>query len=427
MLIEKICDTMPFHNGSDPVWSRGNSVIVRVGDRVFATNSRVFPKRALRSRTSLELYEKCGDEPWKMVYYDEGVFQRESCPILYLGDHKLAVTVNPTARVYAPDEPNIGAACIPMVYIFDISGEVQKIDTIRLTWDDPEYFFHDHSYRGFTLDTANGNLFLVNQYIVSGGAHCYALCDHTFKTLQAGKLDFPVRSCYHNMAMRDGELYVFALRDIVEPNAAWKQYKFEKTGNEWDYDFRRVYLRYSPDITKEALGEAVSVCDRDDTCGWIYNIDCSYDKQGDMLFLVSVQNVHFPFMKERFFPDAALETVLELYRFRKGQLVETRILDRSADEEGHMTQYGGFFHTASNGDVYIVWSKETDLAYNKVKTGTYLSKVEALEEEPVMLMDRFATVYGNKTRLGAAGSDMIDMYWPENSERIMYGRYDLRK
>ncbi|MBR6748609.1 MAG: hypothetical protein IKM07_06680 [Clostridia bacterium] len=426
---EKICDTMPFENGADPTWSRGNSVILRVGDRVFVTNNRVFPRRAPNNRTSLEVYEKRDGGEWKLVFYEEGVYQREPCPILYLGDNKIAVTVNPTVETYPEDMKVHMAPCTPLVYIFDISGEVRLIDTVKLTWDDPDYRFADHSYRSFAIDDINGNLFFTNQYLLKdgGGAHCWTLTDHEFKPLRAGKLKYPVRACYQNIAMRGGETYVFALRDIVEPVQEWKDYKYQVTQQHWDYDFRMVYLNYTPDIASQDFGESVVVCDRDATCGWVTNLDCCWDKNGDLLLLISAQNVHHAFMRDKFFPGEKLETVLEVYRLKGGKVVDVQCIDKSREEEGSMTDYAGFFHTASDGRVYIVWSKSTGLSDNPVPTGTYLTPVDALSAVPVKLLDTFGRIFGSKTRLGAGRSDVIDLYWPDGNKAIMYACCDLRK
>lgn len=422
--IEKICATMPFDNGAGPDWSYGNSPILRLGDRVFVTNSRVLPRRAAHNRTSLELYEKRDGGAWRLVYYDEGVYQREPCPILYLGDNRIGVTANPTARVYAEDEPNMYVDCVPLLYVFDVSGEVKKVDSVRLTWDDPEYHFMDHSYRSFAVDGANGNIFFTNQYVNTGGAHCYALTDPAFRTIRADKLEYPVRSCYHNIAVKDGETYVFAIRDIVEPVDEWREYKFQKTGRQWDYDFRVVYLNYSPDLCREGFGATQVVSERDATCGWLKNLDCCYDKNGDMWMLISAQNVHHPFMRERFFPEAELVCELELYRFSRGVLVEKRVLDRSREEEEE-TRYSGFFHTAADGELHIVWGKKTDVADNPMQTGIYLSSLAALDEKPAKLLDTYGTLFGSKTRLGAQPSDKVDIYWPTENA-IFYSCHELK-
>lgn len=424
---EKICGTAPFDNGAGPVWSRGNSPIVRVGDRVFVTNSRVIPDRARLNRTSLELYEKRGEGDWQLVFYDEGVFQREPCPILYLGGGRLAVTVNPTVEHYEKEQESLYVPCTPMVYLFDISDGVKKTDTIRLPWDNPSYQFMDHSYRSFAVDSENGNLFFTNQYRAGeGGEHCYSLLDRNFKPLRSAPLRFPQRSCYHNIAMRDGECYVFAIQDIEEPNEEWRRYKYETTGVYWDYDFRKLYLNYSPNLETDGFAPSVLVCDRDATCGWVTNLDCCYDANGDMLLLVSAQNVHAPFMRDRFFPNEPLETVLELYRFSHGQMTGKVILDRSSEEDKE-SLYGGFFHTAASGEVYLIWSKETDVASNPVQTGTYLTPVNDLGGRPLKLLDTAGSVYGSKTRLGARPEDRVDIYWPQGEEAIWYAGFTLEK
>ena len=424
--IEKICDTAPFDNGAGPTWSRGNSPIVRVGDRVFVTNSRVIADRARLNRTSLELYEKCGEGDWQLVFYDEGVFQREPCPILYLGGNRLAVTVNPTVEHFANEQESLYVPCTPMVYLFDISDGVKRTDGIVLPWGDSSYQFMDHSYRSFAVDSVSGDLFFTNQYLVGdGGEHCYSLLDQDFHPKRCAPLRFPQRACYHNIAMRGGETYVFAIQDIVEPNEEWRRYKYDKTGRHWDYDFRKLYLNYSANLEAEDFGDSVLVCDRDATCGWVTNLDCCYDANGDMLLLVSAQNVHEPFMRDRFFPNEPLETVLEVYRFSHGKVTGKMVVDRSEEKE-KATLYGGFFHTAASGEVYLIWSKETDVASNPVQTGTYLSPVNALDQRPVRLMDAAGLLFGSKTRLGARPTDSIDLYWPQGEEAILYARVDWK-
>lgn len=424
---EVICPTKPFNNGSSPTWCRGNSMVCRVGERVFVSNPHLDEGRHILNCTYFELFEKKDGGEWKLVFSDEGIYQREPATILYLGNNVLAVTVNPTARPYAKDEPSMYVDCTPLVYLFDISGEPKRIDTVRLTWDDPNYRMTDHSYRSNAVDMENGNMIFSNQYVnETGGHHCYTVVDKNFKPLRQGKLVFAERSCYQNIAMKGNEAYVFAVRDIHEPVKEWEQYKLEKTGNTWDYDFRAIYLNYSPDITKEDFRPSVTVCHRDDTCGWTTNADCCYDKNGDMLLLVAAQNIHFEFMRDKFFPNEPLETVLELYRFSGGVLKEKVLLDRNTEENGITVNYTGFFHTAANGDVYLVWGKSTTDSSAVIGTGTYLSRVDAPDKPPVKLMDTTGDLFGNKTRLGAPAGNIVDMYWPKGSEAIMYARYDLK-
>jgi len=424
---EIICPTVPFQNGSNPTWCHGNSMVCRVGDRVFATIAHVNEDRLPYNRTHMELWEKKDGADWKIVYADEGVYQREPCYPLYLGNNRLAVVANPTAQSYKKDEPSTFVDCVPTVYLFDISDEVKKTDTIRLTWDDPGYRFIDHSYRSGAVDMENGNILFTNMYMDGGeGSHCYTLVDRDFQIIRMGKLPFQKRACYQNIAMRGNETYAFGVQDIVEPVEEWKKYKYEKTGSKWDYDSRRILLCYSPDIEKEDFRPSVTVCHRDDTCGLASNLDCCFDSNGDMLFLVSCRSIWHAFMRDRFFPDTPLECTLEVYRFSKGELKEKRLIEYISEENGAEIEHGGFFHTASNGDIYVIWSRKNHGIPSAVQEATYLSRIDAPDEAPLKLMDRGMPIFGNKTRLGAPIGNTVDMYWYENSERVMYARYDLK-
>lgn len=100
--VDKICDTCPWENGAGPMWTYGNSCLVRVGDRVFFTANHVQEGRAPQNNTCMVLYEKNGSTPWRQVFCDEGRFQREPCQLLYLGDDRLALFTAPTRESHPP-------------------------------------------------------------------------------------------------------------------------------------------------------------------------------------------------------------------------------------------------------------------------------------------------------------------------------------
>lgn len=420
---EQICPTMPFDNGTQPSWSRGNSTIVRVGTRVFVTNAHVHPRRKPYNRTTLEIWEKEDGGTWNLVFEDTGVYQREPSPIAYIGNNKLAVTANVPAAEHAEDEETMDTDCIPTLYIFDISGPVKRELVMRLPWDRDDYTFWEHSYRGFAYDQKRRNLFLDNiEY--DDDRFCYTLLDRDLNCIRCGKLNFPARCCYHTIAIQDGETYLFAIQDIKEPVAQWRDYKRQMTGRQWDYDFRKIYLNYCADIEHADFEPSVLICDRDATCGWMACLDCCFDKNGNMMLLVSGQNVYPSFMRERFFPDVPPESTLELFRFSKGKMIDHQIINRSSDG---MLAYGynGFFHTAENGDVYLIWCKNMDVQGDTVSKGTYLSRTDDLSAPPVRLMDETGCLTGSKTRLGAAPSNAIDITWHRGDEAIMYAGCQL--
>ncbi len=418
---ELFCKAQDFNNGSGPAWSHGNSPLVRRGDRVFCTNSRVIPGREPFNHTSLELYEKRGDAPWERVFYDEGVFQREPCPVVLAGD-KLLVTVNPTARAYAPEEPSRVVPCTPLLYVFDVSGEV-RLEKIRpMPWDPEQYNFLDHSYRGGAVDNITGDLFFDNLHYPpdSEGEHISALLDRELNPVRLEDLIFPARSCYHNIALRGGEAYVFAVQDIVEPNAEWLAYKRQVTGQAWDYDFRIIYMNYASDLRSGDFAPSVRVCDREATCGWTDNLDCCYTADGDMVLAVREQNVAKRFMRDHFFPQEKLYSCLRVYRFSHGELQESFTVDEASEESSSAVHYRGFFHTAADGSIHLFWVKETEegekdaASVDGMACGTYQMPLAARESR--YLTPQTGYLFGSKVRLGAVPDDRVDLLWYTGSE-----------
>ena len=100
-------------------------------------------------------------------------------------------------------------------------------------------------------------------------------------------------------------------------------------------------------------------------------------------------------------------------------MIDTATGDRSTAD------YGGYFHTAANGDVYILWNKKTACENDVLDSGIYLSKASAPKAAPVMLTNESGPLFGCKTRLGAAPSDTIDCYWSKSDTQIMYGTHTL--
>ncbi len=415
-----ICKTIPFENGAGPMWCYGNSTIVRVGDNIFATNMRVLPERKRHNRTSLEVYAKRGGGEWTLEYYDEGVYQREPCPVMYLGGTLIGVTVNPITIEIPADQEYMLAPCQPRIYIFDTADKLRLVRTVVPEWDDPTYEFVDHSYRSHAVDKVRGDIFLADQYYLGNGegAHCWTLLDKDFKTIRFGKLDFAERSCYHNICIRDGETYVFAVQDIHEPNKEWADYKLKMTGNEWDYDFRTIFLNYSSDIRNTDFAPSLVITEREATCGHVSNLDCTFTPNGDVLFLCASKRIWHDFMRDKFFPDTKFDNVLELVRLRKGKIIGRSILDVSNEFDGKnpTTGYAGGFHITPDGKEYLFFAKSNTVPQDDLGDGIYLCEVNGTTVDTPKKIYSGNTAYSiftSRTRLGSETSNIIDFYWSD--------------
>lgn len=441
--VEKICDTRPWDNGAGPMWTYGNSCLLRVGERVFFTTNHVEEGRAPHNNTYMVLYEKTGDGPWKQVFRDEDRYQREPCQLLYTGDDRLLLYTNPTRESYPPEVITAVVPAVPMLYVFDIADGVKKVQELILPWDEPDYPFRSHSYRGCARDEVTGNLFFDCIYYPpdTDGFHCYSVLDSQFRPVRMSKLDFPERGLYHNVVMHDGETYLFAITGVKEENEEWAAYKEQMGGFDWV--FQKLYVKYTPDITRQEFGPAQVVCDVSATSGNVSNMDCCFDG-GDVLFLTRETSIDEAYMRDRFFPGVERTEELVLYRFRGGKQKSRTVIDRTTDAEGPLPLYAGAFHTAAGGKVYVVWSRSTVQMSNVYvtdqeggrffrlvgrtddngETATWLTPADDPQTPPVRLLNTgdcfYGKFYSNRTRLGAPMEDTVDMCWLEDDREILY-------
>ncbi len=419
---ERITSTAGRMSVADQLWCWGCSTIVRVGDDLFATHTALSAERSGLASAYLELFVRRGNGPWRREYCDECCFQREPCPIVYLGNGRLGVTVNPCDEI-PPEQPFAGGsiASTPLLYVFDIGEPVRLVRRVTLRWDDPAYRFVEHSYRSDAVDPVNGDMLFTNGHYPpdSEGEHCYTLLDRTFLMQRCGPLHFAQRACYHNIGMRGGEVYLFAVRDITEPRQEWRAYKKEMTGNIHDFALREIVLLYSPDIRRVDFLPETVVVSRDATCGRINNHDCAWTADGDMLFVFSTVNVQMEFMRDRFFPEAKLEKTLELLRLRAGKVVGRTVIDRSGECDGKNppTEYGAALHTMADGSLRLLWSKQGAPSQDAHGDGLYVCDVLGGGSEKVS--DRaIGTFFISRSRLGAAGCDTADLVWIERNRSM---------
>ena len=449
-VVEKVCDTRPWQNGAGPMWSYGNSCVVRVGDRVFFTTNLVEEGREPHNNTSMVLYEKKDGGPWRQVYDDAGLYQREPCQLLYLGDGRLALFTAPTRDSYPPEEITAVVPSVPKVYLFDITDGVKKCGELVLPWDEADYPFRSHTYRGCARDAVTGSLFFDCIYYPpdTDGFHCYSVLDASFRPIRMSKLEFPERGLYHNVAVRGGETYLFATTGVKELHEDRAAYKEQMGGFDWVC--QKLYMKYTPDVTKEEFGPTQVVCDLSATSGWVSNLDCCFDGD-DVLFLAEEKNIDEAYMRDRFFPQEKLKSELVLYRYRGGSCTARTTVDVWNEGEGPRPLYAGVLHTAADGSVGVVWSRSTDQVASVYETGQksgrffrpgkteigrtlygttmWFSRTDAPQLPAVRLMDNGDSYYGkyyaSRTRLGALPCDTVDLCWSDYDQALMYARIEL--
>ena len=74
---------------------------------------------------------------------------------------------------------------------------------------------------------------------------------------------------------RNRAVHFVGVSDVLEPNPAWRKFKRELTGQQWDYDFRRLFYTWTPDELESILGE-----ERGATFGRVYDVSDAGNFEG---------------------------------------------------------------------------------------------------------------------------------------------------
>ena len=199
-------------------------------------------------------------------------------------------------------------------------------------WDGkPE--FTEHSYRSFAADGPSHELLLLQNI---GYTHAeWAFLDRAGKWAAHGQLRWPkgteypkpepVRVCYPNVALRNRAVYFCGVSDIVEPYPEWRAYKKQLTGQEWDYDFRRLFYTWSDDITTGKFHDWVEIASRDKTCGGVAPGDLWPAPDG-AVHVIWTERALDERLRAKFFPQARQSHALNYVVLRDGKAVVRRTL-----------------------------------------------------------------------------------------------------
>lgn len=357
---EDIYSFTPAENGANPLWCHGNTTLARLDDQVFATGLETIPGAKPLNNCRWTLWRRGDrDQGWQKIYTD-AERTREPSPLAVDQKKRIFVSANPTRT--PPDE--YGGPAEPQILEFD--GRQPALPPIvhRPRWLgeplDP-WTFTEHSYRSFAADGRRGEMLLLQN---SGHKSAFWSFRGAVGAASVfGELVWPwgaeyakpepIRICYPNVALVKRAAYVCGVSDIVEPNPAFREFKFQLTGSKWDYDFRRLFFTWTPDITRQPFREWTEIASREATCGWVQPCDLRAEDD-ELVHLLWHEKSCDVRLREKFFPGTPLTISLEYALVREGKVLRRRTLARQAEGARDPIPLFARFHPAQDGRLLVV-------------------------------------------------------------------------
>jgi hypothetical protein len=410
----------PPNNGAGPFWCYGSPLVVRFGARVFVSAMETGVDVPPLCNTRWRLFSRPDDGAWELLHVEDDYREREPCPLVGTGDGRLLLSVNPSIRPRGAKYD----ACEPHLIAFDARRPERAGVPDRPVWDDGGVFT-DHSYRGVAADGDAGDVLLLNIDAPTGDQF-WALREYDGRWTAKGRVAFPIRSCYPQVALRKRAGHILAIGDIVEPVEAWRAAKFERTGSGWDYVFRRLFYAYSPDVTKRPFGEPVEVETVEETCGHISNLDLWLDPDGAAHLLYLVRSVQYDFIRDRFLPGVPIQTRLIRAVVRDGEVVEKTTLMQGGEDASPLTPGYARFHAFDANTASVV-----AYMHGRGDNGSQVSENRLLSlgtgDAPVTipLEKPFGMFFTATERGGNRPSRTLDLYGPGERTAIRYARVEF--
>ncbi len=421
----------PANNGAGPMWCSGSTCVVRVGETVFASGLETIPGAKLLNNCRWVLWRR--DKTGWVRWVEDAVGRtREPAPLVVLGDGRVVLSANPTLN---PPEREGGGPARPELRMFRglESGTSPGSETWLPLWQGQPRFA-EHSYRSFAADGPGGELILFQNIDYTHAE--WAFRDGKGVWSAQGKLKWPmgtdyakpqpIRVCYPDVAMSGRAVHFLGVSDITEPNPEWRAYKRGLTGKEWDYDFRRLFYTWTPDVTREPFRDWVEVASREKTCGWISPGDLRLAADGSVWILWTERAIDER-LRAKFYPDEKQAHSLNFGVIRDGKLVLRKVLLESTEDHPGPVAGSARFHVTPGGRVLIV-----RYVSGGARSGNELQEVAAdgTVGEPVAIpfARPFTSFFTATPRGGSAPSGWIDLLGVQSGAQnaIGYARVRVR-
>jgi hypothetical protein len=427
---EDVYTFAPANNGAGPMWCSGSTCLVRVGGSVFASGLETLPDAKPLNNCRWVLFER-GQDGWKVRQRDATGRTREPSPLAAFSNGRLFLSANPTL---ATDPQAYSGRARPEILQFVAADPQVPAKTLLPVWDG-EPKFSEHSYRSFAADGSAGELILFQNIDYTHAE--WSFCNKEGAWSARGRLEWPrgenydkpqpVRVCYPNVALKGRAVHFCGVSDIVEPYEAWRTFKKQLTGQEWDYDFRRLFYTWTPDVTKASFGDWIEIASRDKTCGWISPGDLWVAPDGAAHLLWTERAIDER-LRAKFFPGAKQSHALNYAVVRDGKVVLRRTLIEAREGGPQEVPSAGRFHVTPDHRLFVICYVNGSDANGKPVSENRLMEIRAEGEAgpPVRLAFQkpFTSFFTATERAGSVLSPLIDLLGQQANkpQTISYGR-----
>ena len=418
----------PANNGSGPMWSSGSSCLVRIGENVFASGLETLKELKPLNNCRWTLFAR-GPKGWTLEQADKDGRTREPCPLVGFPDGRLLLSANPTL---SPGKPGGGPAR-PEILQFSAADPKAAYQTLQPAWEGKPPFT-EHSYRSFAADGPSGELILFQNIQ-------YAHAEWAFRDREgqwkAGQLVFPwgaeyekpvpIRVCYPDVVLKSRAVHFCGVSDIVEPNLQWRAYKKKLTGRNWDYDFRRLFYTWTPDITQQKFRPWVEIASREKTGGWLFPGDL-WVAPDNTVHVLWTERAIDERLRTQFFPGEKQSNALNYAQLRDGQVTLRRTILKAEEGGARVVPSAGRFQVTPDNRLFIVYfASGADAAGKSVSENRVLEmSLDGTPGEPVRLplASPMASYYTATPRAGSPPSHILEMLGPRG-DTMRYARVRL--
>lgn len=353
---EDLYQYTPADNGAGPLWCSGSTSIVRNGDQVFASGLETLAGRKPLNNCRWQFYQRA-EAGWKLLRTDEVGRTREPSPLgVFPEQSQVLLSANPTLT--AVDTYNGPAR--PEILVFQTKDLAAAPQTVLPGWNGtPE--FSEHSYRSFAVDGPKSELLLCQNI-------GYTHSEWAFRDAQgkwtSGQLKWPwgaeydqpepIRTCYPDVMLKNRAVYFCGVSDVQEPYKAWRDHKKEITGQNWDYDFRRLFFTWTEDITTGKFHDWVEISSRDKTAGWIMPGDLWVGGDG-LVHVIWSERAIDERLRQKFFPDAKQSHSIEYAVLKDGAIISRTAIAKVEEGTPGELPSAPRFHVTDDGRLLVIF------------------------------------------------------------------------